>query len=284
MVNSREELLSVADNNVKQLKANLSQSVQAFMDAQRTNPEELAYALGIDLEEMENVINGNGVITVDTLSKLLIATDMAVEIKPISMTPLHSYGRNMPKSGPLPPIGAVRPFGPARDGGARERIRREAEDAAKRATGPARDSHGRFVSRRRAEAPAPPMRHAPVGPRPSATTREENPYETMPTDGLVNIIRQNLWDSEIDVENSSRQQLIQFVMGKERLLRERTNGGTHTRPTTLEPEAHEPHAVDANGGSRSFNKFLDMLSKMAEEVKENPKLMETIERFMPNMD
>ena len=59
MVNSREELLSVADNNVKQLKANLSQSVQAFMDAQRTNPEELAYALGIDLEEMENVINGN---------------------------------------------------------------------------------------------------------------------------------------------------------------------------------------------------------------------------------
>jgi hypothetical protein len=106
----------------------------------------------------------------------------------------------------------------------------------------------------------------------------------MPTDGLVNIIRQNLWDSEIDVENSSRQQLIQFVMGKERLLRERTNGGTHTRPTTREPEAHEPHAVDVNGDSKSFNKFLDMLSKMAEEVKENPKLMETIERFMPNMD
>lgn len=280
MVKNREELLRVAESNVRQLKDNLSKSVQAFMVAHNTNPEELAYALGISNEEMENIIAGDGVITLDTLSKLLIATDMAVVIKPVSMTPLHAYGDGMPKSGPLPPRFGMMP--PAGFAPRAHDIR--GEQGKKPLTQP-RDSHGRFAPRQRPQAPKPNPFARRSSAAPSAN-REDNPYNTMTIDALVNIIRQNLWDGEIDIENSSRQQIIDFVMAKERLLRERTSGvGAHVRPTAKEmPDNVEPRATEVHGGGKSFNKFLEMINNVAKEAKDNPELMDIIERFMPNMD
>ena len=92
----------------------------------------------------------------------------------------------------------------------------------------------------------------------------------MPRQELVNIIRNNIWDGEIDVERATIQQLSDFVANKERIMRERSE-----RPAARQQEATQP---TNNGG---VNEFIQMLQNMAEEAQNNPALMDAIQRFMP---
>ena len=102
MVKNREELLQIAGSNANMLKSHLRKAVSEFLKVQRVSPDELAYVLGLTGAEMKQILEGNGNITVDALSKLLVATDMAVEIKPVKQTPLGAYGKGMPRSGGFP--------------------------------------------------------------------------------------------------------------------------------------------------------------------------------------
>jgi len=286
MVKNREELLQVAGDNAKQLKGHLRKAVRAFLDAQKVTEGELAYVLGITTDEMTKILRGNGNITVDTLSKLLVATDMAVEIKPVRNTPLGAYGRQMPRSGgfpaphgmrvnkdgipcdengrPLPPpppgfMPHFGDFGPEADEEPQEEVPMET-------TGPMRDSHGRFVKKVNRTAARQSQR--------TATRAEENPYSNISRGDLVNIVRQNIWDGEIDVDNASQEELAAFVANKERIMRQRAE--------QAEERKAEPKKPTAKGGmGEATNAFLQMLANMAEEAKNNPQLAETIARFMP---
>jgi predicted XRE-type DNA-binding protein len=284
MVKNREELLQVANSNAAQMKNHLRMAVRSFLEAQHVSPDDLAYVLGISGNEMRQILEGDGNVTVDVLSKLLVATDMAVEIKPVRNTPLGAYGPGMPRSGgrpgpggipvdengrPLPPPPGFPFAGDFMGGSAPRPIRRREERAANdmrevpmETTGPARDAHGRFVKK---NAAAPRARqaatqHAPI----------DNPYISLPRQELVNIIRNNIWDGEIDVERATIQQLSDFVANKERIMRERSE-----RPATRQQEATQP---TNNGG---VNEFIQMLQNMAEEAQNNPALMDAIQRFMP---
>lgn len=285
MVKNREELLQVARNNANQLKAHLRAAVSSFLRTQNVTPEELAYVLGISNEEMQTILSGEGNIGVDALSKLLVATDMAVEIKPIRQTPLGAYGKNMPRSGgfpggrggvPVGPDGQVLPpppgfagmpggmFGGAPQGERRVEVPMET-------TGPVRDSRGRFVRKRK---PATQGQPAPA-PRPAAPA---NPYMNIGDAELVNIIRQNIWDGEIDLNHATHEQLAAFVANKERIMRERSEAPAAPEAA---PQAEARQETNANGGGDALNQFLTMLNNMAEEARNNPQLAETIARFMP---
>lgn len=52
---------------------------------------------------------------------------------------------------------------------------------------------------------------------------DANPYMNVSIDDLKNLIRQNLWDSEIDVDNSSKHSLAEFLLNKERAFTHRNN-------------------------------------------------------------
>jgi predicted XRE-type DNA-binding protein len=296
MVKNREELLQVAQSNASQMKAHLRKAVSNFLNVQRVSPEELAYVLGITNDEMHQILEGNGNITVDALSKLLVATDMAVEIKPVRNTPLGGYGKGMPRSGgypgpngipvdengrPLPPppgwpapgfMGGMPVPPPA--GRTRRREERAADNLQEvpmETTGPVRDARGRFVKKTASAAP----HRRPATQHPQGV---DNPYLGIGTPELVNIIRQNIWDGEIDVNNATHEQLAAFVANKERIMRERTDS-----QAAPQAERHEeqPTQTPANGGGSALNQFLEMLGNVAEEARNNPQLAETIARFMP---
>ena len=292
MVKNREELLQVASNNANQLKGHLRKAINDFLRTQRVTPEELAYVLGITNGEMSQILEGDGNVTVDVLSKLLVATDMAVEIKPVRQTPLGAYGRNMPRSGaypgpngipvgpdgrPLPPPpGFPRPgFGGAPAPGMfdpRQREERAADnvEVPMETTGPVRDSRGRFTKKTATRRPA-------ATQRPRAT--EANPYSNLSADQLVGIIRSNIWDGEIDINRASHDELAAFVANKERIMRERS--GEQEAPRAEQPQPQPEPRQGVNGGGNSLNQFLEMLGNVAREAERNPELMSVIERFMP---
>lgn len=289
MVKNREELIQVAQNNANQMKTHLRSAIVGFLNAQHVSPDELAYVLGITTNEMKQILEGDGNITVDALSKLLVATDMAVEIKPVRQTPLGGYGHRMPRSGgypapggmpggihvgpdgkplPPPPGFAGMPGGmfagtPHVPGDDRQEVPMET-------TGPVRDSHGRFVKKAKV------ARRKPV-PAPTPAPQFANPYIGLGDAELVNIIRQNIWDGEIDINHATHEQLAEFVANKERIMRERTEAPA--APTAPQAEARQEAPV--NGGGGSLNQFLEMLGNMAREAQNNPQLAETIARFMP---
>jgi predicted XRE-type DNA-binding protein len=288
MVRSREELLQVAGSNANQLKAHLRQAVQNFLAAQEVSEDELAYVLGITGDEMNQILHGNGNVTVDVLSKLLVATDMAVEIKSVRNTPLGGYGRKMPKSGGFPSPNGMRvneqgipcdeygrplpppPGMPGFMGGMPPREERAAnlqQEIPMETTGPVRDSHGRFVKK---------AKNATRPVRPAQPQMEEgNPYLNISKADLANIVRQNIWDGEIDVVNASQQELAAFVANKERIMRQRASQAEQEQ---AEPQ---PQPRPQGGMSGSANAFIQMLENMAQEAKNNPQLAETIARFMP---
>jgi len=287
MVKNREELLQVAGSNANQLKTNLRQAVRNFLTMQNVSEEELAYVLGITGKEMNQILHGDGNVTVDVLSKLLVATDMAVEIKPVRNTPLGGYGRKMPKSGgfpaphgmhlneqgipcdengrPLPPPPGMPPFMGMHP--REERASDFQQEVPMETTGPVRDSHGRFV--KKANSATRPVR--PAQPQ----MEEGNPYLNISRADLANIVRQNIWDGEIDVENASQQELAAFVANKERIMRQRASQAER------EQEEPKPQPRTQGGMSGSANAFIQMLENMAQEAKNNPQLAETIARFMP---
>ena len=289
MVKNREELLQVANSNASQLKNHLRKAVSDFLRVQNVKPEELAYVLGITNGEMAQILEGDVNVTVDTLSKLLVATDLVVEIKPIRNTPLGGYGRTMPRSGgypgpggmpvptdengrPLPPPPGFPPFpggfgprGPQREERAADRQEIPMETTRK----PARNARGQFVKKSATE-------------RPVATQQERQPegnkYAAMPDVELIGLIRGNLWDGEIDTDRATHQQLVEFLTNKENLMIQRE--AEKNRPQAPQaPRAETPHV--GGDSNSSLNQFLGMLANIAKEAKDNPQLMDTISRFMP---
>lgn len=289
MVKNRNELLQVAAQNANQLKTHLRHSISSFMETQQVSVEELAFVLGITEDELMQIIEGDGNVTVDVLSKLLVATDNVVEVKPIGASPMRSYGPGMPPSGgfpnPFPPVDRFgrpvpppphmmggNPFTPPVGG-------RRTEQQPQAQTKQGRDSRGRFTSKvAPAAQPRQPRQsatHRPMQQRQQPAGQEVNPYATLSRDALVNIISQNLWDGEIDVQNATQGELIEFVYGKEQLLRQRTE----QRQEVTQEQVQQ--STETTNGGNAIDKFLGMLQNMAEEARNNPQLAETLARFMP---
>lgn len=264
MVKNREELIKVAENGANQLKTNLRSAIVAFMDVQNVSPEELAYVLGISFDDIIQIIEGDGNITVDTLSKLLVATNLAVEIKPVRNTPIGEYNGNKPlHCGQMPnPNRFNGMHQPKHFGGTIGPKPEELNDKK-----PLRDSRGRFAKKETQTEPQPTFKNEQVVQRP---TMNDNPYFKMGPRELADIICKNIWDGEIDVENATREEMAEFLTDKERIMRERTTNGNVVRE----------HKPKSSNSSDELGRFFGMLNEMAKEAENNPNLRNAISKFM----
>lgn len=237
---NRQILQSLASDWTRMAKNDIRTKINEFMNEVDTTPQELAYALAISEGELAQILEGNGEITLSTFAKLLIATGNALEIKPIEQTPIGNYN-NIPQSSttsplrrdftrptttqreniftraheqrplggrPIPPIGRgfdnmppMPPF-PPHFPPHFEDENDDLEDMVTEHTQQPRDARGRFQ------------------PFPRREQTPQSKFATMSREKLVNIITDNLWDSEIDVHGATFGALVKFLEDKDKRINE----------------------------------------------------------------
>ena len=109
-----------------------------------------------------------------------------------------------------------------------------------------RDANGRF-------APKHPQMRKEEAPR-----REVSPFESKSTDELVKIIRERLWDSEINLNRASKEELVAFLDEKNKRMAE------YKRMKALEEDP----------------KVNEFKSKMKNTLHNNPHLREWAKKFL----
>lgn len=273
MVKNREELLRVASRNANQLKNEVSRGLKAFMSAKQVRVTDLARVLGISPDHLNGIVRGTAQLNVDDLSKILVALDLAVEIKPVGATPLGSYGDGMPLGGPMPRNGGRSM--PSFEEFEKEMLKRiptpeEVDEMRKGHSKPrpnGRMPHGGIPLGMPMPFPMPGMpmmgeHDEPVAvradePQPrdergrfvrrNATRPSAAPnggeFEMLSDDELKDIILRNLWDGEIDVNRASHGALAAFVNRKDMLMKQRSNGNMPA-PEEEDKTPLEPMAVE----------------------------------------
>lgn len=328
---NREQLQRLASEWVRLAKNDIRTKAINFMDETDSNPSELAYHLGLSEGEIRQIIEGNGEITISTFAKLLIATGNALEIKPISETPIGNY-ENTPceeeLQRPLPrqeffernrfdrpsfsrdvedeDDEVERPTF-SRDvinddefsevdftrtnpsTFAREMARRAAEEHFGREisrNAQPRDSRGRFASRNHqtnnSEVENSNGREISSNTQPrdsrgrfaSRNHQTDNgeaensngsvgsPFDNMSTDRLTSIIKERLWDSEINLNTATKQELINFLKEKDRRMNE------YKRVKALE---NDP-------------KVIEFKERMKKTIKNNPHLHDWVKQFLGKLE
>lgn len=258
-------------------KNDIRNKVISFMREVDASERELAYVLAISDGELKQILDGNGEITLSTFAKLLIATGNALEIKPIEDTPISDY-ENIPteeeferplprpnvfarqKPQPMQPQfgrpSFSRPIPPMHEEDGNdfippmpEELRRAMEERYDRLVHrpeQPRDEYGRF-------APKHPQMRKEEAPR-----REVSPFESKSTDELVKIIRERLWDSEINLNRASKEELVAFLDEKNKRMTE------YKRMKALEEDP----------------KVNEFKSKMKSTLHNNPHLREWAKKFL----
>lgn len=274
---NREQLQKLASEWTRMAKNDIRNKVISFMREVDASERELAYVLAISDGELKQILEGNGEITLSTFAKLLIATGNALEIKPIEDTPISDY-ENIPTEEeferPLPRPNVFarqkpqptqpqfgrpsfsRPIPPMHEEDGNdfippmpEELRRAMEERYDRPVHrpeQPRDEYGRF-------APKHPQMH-----KEEATRREVSPFESKSTDELVKIIRERLWDSEINLNRASKEELVAFLDEKNKRMTE------YKRMKALEEDP----------------KVNEFKSKMKNTLHNNPHLREWAKKFL----
>lgn len=274
---NREQLQKLASEWTRMAKNDIRNKVISFMREVDASERELAYVLAISDGELKQILEGNGEITLSTFAKLLIATGNALEIKPIEDTPISDY-ENIPTEEeferPLPRPNVFarqkpqptqpqfgrpsfsRPIPPMHEDDGNdfippmpEELRRAMEERYDRPVHrpeQPRDEYGRFAPKH------PQMR------KEEATRREVSPFESKSTDELVKIIRERLWDYEINLNRASKEELVAFLDEKNKRMTE------YKRMKALEEDP----------------KVNEFKSKMKNTLHNNPHLREWAKKFL----
>ena len=274
---NREQLQKLASEWTRMAKNDIRNKVISFMREVDASERELAYVLAISDGELKQILEGNGEITLSTFAKLLIATGNALEIKPIEDTPISDY-ENIPTEEeferplPRPNVFARQKPQPMQPQFGRpsfsrpipimheedenvfippipEELRRAMEERYDRPVHrpeQPRDEYGRF-------APKHPQMRKEEAPR-----REVSPFESKSTDELVKIIRERLWDSEINLNRASKEELVAFLDEKNKRMTE------YKRMKALEEDP----------------KVNEFKSKMKNTLHNNPHLREWAKKFL----
>lgn len=274
---NREQLQKLASEWTRMAKNDIRNKVISFMREVDASERELAYVLAISDGELKQILEGNGEITLSTFAKLLIATGNALEIKPIEDTPIGDYENipteeefehplprpnvfARPKPQPMQPQfgrpSFSRPIPPMHEEDGNdfippmpEELRRAMEERYGRPVHrpeQPRDEYGCF-------APKHPQMHKEEAPR-----REVSPFESKSTDELVKIIKERLWDSEINLNRASKAELVAFLDEKNKRMAE------YKRMKALEEDP----------------KVNEFKSKMKNTLHNNPHLREWAKKFL----
>lgn len=249
MVQNRQQLLAMASEWVNHAMTDLRQQINSFVTTVGTDLAHVAEALAISNDELEAIMSGSNDLPLTTLAKILIATDNVLEIKPAAAMP-HANRAPRGEGYPHPhqmPMGAPRMGGmpmPPRMGGM----------------------------------PMPPrMGGMPMPPRNSRAPQSipqgtAIPYDELGRTQLISYINEHGWSNEIDVNNATRGELIDFLEMKE--LPAQMPSAPIVDEGVVEEATNERSQQSANS---TTNRLAQML---AEELERNPHLRETIERYL----
>lgn len=210
---NRNELIYAANGWLEQAKQDINGKINKLMDDMDVTVGELASAIAVDKDELSDILyNDDFELTMDTFVKVLIASDHILEIKPISETPMANGFNHMP---PPPPQGFFdriqrmeAPQAPQRTA-PQEEVRHETHAAQPR------DSRGRFMSRN--------PQHTNTEAQSEVSDTNTPNFRGMDKNELVDIIENKLWDSEIDTNASSKEDLVDFLENKDKQLKELKN-------------------------------------------------------------
>lgn len=299
MIKNRQTLMALAAEWTTRAKNDLREQILNFMREVGTDETELANALGISDGELNQILNGNGEITLSTFAKILIATENAIEIKPIEATPFGSYGQIPPMpSGQFVPRGGMRPRGgrpmPPMGGGVPPMGMPPMGEV------PQRRFCGMPGMSRKMNRPTPPMGGRPMSdaplngampPMPDPEIMESiGELDAMPRATLVDTIAANNWENEINLMTATRADMINFLMEKGfRVPRaeetitapfsqlvdhvQPTNGETTCANTETFETINESKDVDVDDTAR-------LGAMLAEELQRNPHLKGIVERYL----
>ena len=316
MVRNREELRKEAQAWLAQASEDLSSRFNDFIETQGVEPRELAQVLDISEQVLNEILRGDLThVTAETLIKLFIANDLAVDIVPVGQTPIGQFGsRPAPLGGMMPPpmMGGMPLRGnapiPPRGG-----FGRRAPQSTTMTTtqdpfngrepfavdvpqSQPRDAHGRFMPRN-ARLNARPTTERVVRPANAiAEKREDTPYDSMTAEQIKNIIQRNLWASEIDLAHATREELIDFLINKENQFaeqsrhREAPRAEQAHRPSVSRAEQSRLHAAPHNeqvearpqGNVSEENPFAGLINAMFAAAENDPRLAEQIRKFAPH--
>lgn len=265
MIKSKEELRRIASGVASQIKNDMIERIVEFMNNMGTSSLELADALDITVEELEDILNG-GEISLTTLAKIIVASEHTIEIKPLPMVnapfnrakkrtaepfvtntratrgrngePIPSYEefQQMVREGKIPPpprgMRGGMPMGaemPNRFGGM--------------------PGVGSRVARNNR-----PIHRAQTTMNPSNLE-----LESMSRRDLVSTITNNGWAEEIDLVNANRSDLINFL---------------------LEKDFHTEEAQVAETRQAHSDKVCKMAEALADVIEKNPQLASMLEKYV----
>lgn len=272
MVKNKQELLSMAAEWTRHAANDLREQLIRFMERVGADNQRVSDVLGLTNGEIDQILNGDGNISISTFAKLLIATGNILEIKPVSAAPRGAFGA---PRGQRPPHGG-------RMGGA--------------------PRHGSAPS----GFPTPPMppvgplasypgdmHQMPMGGRPQMPMggqmqgREIN-LDDLSRNELINIVRQEGLEGSIDVMRATRGQIIDLLESHQRETMPSVQvrgqrGGNHGVPTNVPmaaemPQAEEPQFEEEQGGGEHSDE--ELASMLLSELANNPNLRNIVSRFM----
>lgn len=303
MVRSKEELLQCANAWVNQAKADIRNQIVNFIQTSGTSEDELAYALGISRNELISIIETNNEITLSTFAKLLIATDNVLEIKPLNESPLanaprgtmprpnapkrqaapqprNNFGQFAPRRGMTPPP----PMGGMPMGGMMPPIDPRTGRPLPPPPGYPMPNGGEQMPPRFGGMPGMSRRmQRPAAPQPAPQMmvggeQPLNDLASLSRAELAQIIADNFWDGEIDVEEASKSNLINFITSKRTRSTAQTQRVVPTQPVeALGADANEAVRADVPEDA-SMAQFREMLDNA---LAENPNLRDVINQYAP---
>lgn len=201
-MNARE-IQAAARGFVQQMKDDVRNKLNQFLRESGLTIRQMARDLGLNEDELDRILHGDGRVSLETFATLLIANGLVLEVKPISVAPIPT--RN---GVPVPPRGFDDQQLPPPPPGFFDHVRR---GGAPTPGEQPRDARGRFMPRSGGPSPAAPRPAAPRGGQSTAPN-----FAAMEREQLVEIIQNRLWDTEIDVTRASREQLVRFLQEKDR--------------------------------------------------------------------
>ena len=201
-MNARE-IQNAARGFVQQMKDDVRNKLNQFLRESGLTIRQMARDLGLNEDELDRILHGDGRVSLETFATLLIANGLVLEVKPISEAPIPT--RN---GVPVPPRGFDDQQLPPPPPGFFDHVRR---GGAPTPGEQPRDARGRFMPRSGGPSPAAPRPAAPRGGQSTAPN-----FAAMEREQLVEIIQNRLWDTEIDVTRASREQLVRFLQEKDR--------------------------------------------------------------------
>lgn len=236
---TKQELSNLANEWTLSAKTDLKNKVINYMEETETSPTEVANELGISVSVINSILHGGDNIPLDAFAKIIIASGFAMELKPLNQTPFNTmdfsydiddeyneedeYEIDMTKNIPTysQPTYSTRTPHQFSTSTTHEAIRNNIRtEAAARA---AQDAYHHCAHNGQCT-----CGHNHHDTQATHSEMFDNPFNAKTIQQLKDIIEKNLWDTEIDIQSASRQELISFLCKKDKMRKAYTQRKTET--------------------------------------------------------